>query len=203
MKSSCTGWRVFFSNFVGPHGPHIISCKSMQNHSALVIFSPFFSGSPVLVREFRFPALKYQQTAKGASRKGPRLKSSGMFSTLFVIFRAGQKGKNRQQVSKICYDTFRQFSRGTSFRPLLGGSDLRLFSLGDTRGGFGECTLVPVFVPGEHANVPSFRFSFLRNIRMYPRSGFVPGNICQNHPLPTKPPFCQPPNFSRPFKNPH
>ena len=25
---------------------------------------------------------------------------------------------------------------------------------------FGECALVQVFVPGEHANVPSFRFSF-------------------------------------------
>ena len=28
------------------------------------------------------------------------------------------------------------------------------------KGGFGECSLVPVFVPGEHANIPSFRFSF-------------------------------------------
>ena len=33
-----------------------------------------------------------------------------------------------------------------------------------------ECTLVPVFVPGEHPNVPSFRFSFR-------------GNIRQNHPF--------------------
>ena len=32
------------------------------------------------------------------------------------------------------------------------------------------------------ANVPSFRFSFLENIRMYPRSSFR-GNIRQNHPL--------------------
>ena len=39
-------------------------------------------------------------------------------------------------------------------------------------GGTCECTLVPVFVPGEHANVPSFRFSFRGNIRTYPRSGF-------------------------------
>ena len=51
------------------------------------------------------------------------------------------------------------------------------------KGGFGECILVPVFVPGEHANVPSFPFSFRGNIRMYPRSGFVPGEH-----LP-KPPF--------------
>ena len=36
------------------------------------------------------------------------------------------------------------------------------------RVGFGECALVPVFVPGKHANVPSFRFSFR-------------GNICQKH----------------------
>ena len=32
-------------------------------------------------------------------------------------------------------------------------------------GGTCECTLVPVFVPGEHPNVPSFRFSFRGNIR--------------------------------------
>ena len=38
-----------------------------------------------------------------------------------------------------------------------------------------ECTLVPVCVPGEHPNVPSFRFSFR-------------GNIRQNHPF-GKPPF--------------
>ena len=31
------------------------------------------------------------------------------------------------------------------------------------KGGFGECALVPVFVPGEHANVPSFRFAFRGN----------------------------------------
>ena len=43
--------------------------------------------------------------------------------------------------------------------------------------GEGTCehTLVPVFVPGEHANVPSFRFSFRGNIRMYPHSGFRSG----------------------------
>ena len=45
----------------------------------------------------------------------------------------------------------------------LAGFLLVLSSLGDKRtvlykGGFGERTLVPVFVPGEHANVPSFRF---------------------------------------------
>ena len=51
------------------------------------------------------------------------------------------------------------------------------------RGGFGERTLVPVFVPGlfrfsvpgEHANVPSFWFSFWGKIRTYPRSGFRSG----------------------------
>ena len=37
-------------------------------------------------------------------------------------------------------------------------------------GGTCECTLVPVFVPGEHPNVPSFRMSFR-------------GNIRQNHPF--------------------
>ena len=43
------------------------------------------------------------------------------------------------------------------------------------KGGFGECALVTVFVLGQHANVPSFRFSFRGNIRMYPRSGFRSG----------------------------
>ena len=43
-----------------------------------------------------------------------------------------------------------------------------------------ERTLVPVFVLGEHPNVPLFRFSFWENIR-------------QNHPF-GKPPFCQPLN---------
>ena len=69
-------------------------------------------------------------------------------------------------------------------------------SLGDkgrfhTRVVFGECALVPVFVLGEHANVPSFKFSFRGNIRMYPRPVFVPGE----HP--PKLPFCQ-----HPFVNP-
>ena len=44
-------------------------------------------------------------------------------------------------------------------------------------------TLVPVFVPGEHPNVSSFRFSFRRNIR-------------QNHPF-GRPPFCQPARKTR------
>ena len=39
-------------------------------------------------------------------------------------------------------------------------------------GGFGECTLVPVFGAGQHPNVPSFRLLVPGNIRMYPRSGF-------------------------------
>ena len=46
-------------------------------------------------------------------------------------------------------------------------------------GGTCERTLFPVFVPGEHPNVPSFQFSFQ-------------GNVRQNHPY-GKPPFSQPP----------
>ena len=38
-----------------------------------------------------------------------------------------------------------------------------------------KSTLVPVFVPGEHANIPSFRFSVRGNMRTYPRSGFRSG----------------------------
>ena len=46
-------------------------------------------------------------------------------------------------------------------------------------GGTRERTLVPAFVPGEHPNVPSFRFS-------------IRGNIRQNHPF-GKPPSWEPP----------
>ena len=40
------------------------------------------------------------------------------FSTLFDIFRAGQK---RQNLSNIFFDTFRQLSRGTNFPAPFGG----------------------------------------------------------------------------------
>ena len=84
---------------------------------------------------FRNPWLRNPclRTAKGASGKGPRQKTSKIvkncpkylrhFSTFFA------QGKKRQKSSKKVkniFDTFRQFSRGTSFpafRPLLGGSD--------------------------------------------------------------------------------
>ena len=42
-------------------------------------------------------------------------------------------------------------------------------------GGTWERTLVPVFVPGEHPNVPSFRFLFRGNIRQT--------TLLKNHPL--------------------
>ena len=68
-----------------------------------------------------------QRTARGAGRKGPRQKNvnnrqkvSKIFSTLFDNFHAGQK---KSKNVKIILDTFRQFSCGTNFRPLLGGSD--------------------------------------------------------------------------------
>ena len=51
---------------------------------------------------------------------GPQ-KGKSKISTLFDIFRAGQ---NRQRVSRIFFDTFQHFSRGTNFpAPLRGGSD--------------------------------------------------------------------------------
>ena len=53
-----------------------------------------------------------------------------------------------------------------------------------SKGSFGECALVPVFVPGEHPNVPSFRFSFRGNIRTYPRSGFRPGGTSERTLVP-------------------
>ena len=54
--------------------------------------------------------------------------------------------------------------------------------------GFGEC-VVSVFVSGEDAKVPSFRFSFRGNMRTYPRSGFRSGGtsakttLWENHPF--------------------
>ena len=43
-------------------------------------------------------------------------------------------------------------------------------------GGTCERTLAPVFVPGEHQNVPSFRFSFRGNIRQNHPFGNLPFN---------------------------
>ena len=56
------------------------------------------------------------------------------------------------------------------------------------RRNLGERPLVPVFVPGEHAKVYSFRFSFQRN-------------ICQNHPF-GKPPFGEPTKVLVRFQGP-
>ena len=53
----------------------------------------------------------------------------------------------------------------------------------DKKGGYGECTHVPVFIPG---NLRA-RFSFRGNVRMYPRSGFRSGGtstkttLLENH----------------------
>ena len=65
------------------------------------------------------------------------------------------------------------------------------------KGGFGECTLVPVFVPGEHANVPSFRFLFRGNIRMYPSFRFLFRGTSAKTTLLENHLFCQPPNKLR------
>ena len=69
---------------------------------------------------------KLSQTAKGASGKGPRQKTSKIvkkcLKTIFDTFRvrAGQKNVNNRSVKNI-FDTFRQISRGTSFPAPLGG----------------------------------------------------------------------------------
>ena len=69
-----------------------------------------------------------------------------------------------------------------------------------THGGFGfsrsnkmvvlaSVPLFRFFVPGVHANVPSFRLSFRGNIRMYRRSSFRYGRtsakttLFENHPF--------------------
>ena len=93
------------------------------------------------------------------------------------------------------------------FRLILGGRSESLVRLtrrekggfvkGSQKGGFGECTLVPVvvgtcerplvpvFVPVEHLNVPLFRFSFQ-------------GNIRQNHPFGNHP-LVKPRNPDSPY----
>ena len=68
---------------------------------------------------------------------------------------------------------------------------------GFVKGWFGECTLIP----GAHAKVPSFRFSFRGSMRMYARSGFRSGGTCERTLVlvfvpwehPPKPPFGKPP----------
>ena len=64
-----------------------------------------------------------QRTAKGASGEGPRQKnvqkkSVTNVSTLFDIWRAGQKSSKRV---KLLFDTIRQFRAAPIFRPLWGG----------------------------------------------------------------------------------
>ena len=73
------------------------------------------------------------------------------------------------------------------------------------KGGIGECTRVPVFVLGEHANVPSFRFSFRENMRTYPRSGFCSGRTSECTLVPVFVPKEHPPKprfGNHPFVNP-
>ena len=81
-----------------------------------------------------------------------------------------------------------------------GGSEFCSLSRGDNsgqfrkKGGFGERALVPVFAPGEHVNVPSFRFAFWGNIR---QCTLVPGFRSEGTSTKTtlleNPPFGEPP----------
>ena len=64
---------------------------------------------------FRPPTIEYQRTAKGASGKGPRQKKSKsvkIFSTLFDIFRAGQKTSKINSVHTRCIVKTSGFTRG-------------------------------------------------------------------------------------------
>ena len=69
--------------------------------------------------------LVIQQTAKGASGKGPRQKTSKsvkhVFSTLFDIFRGGQKEVKKFQKYFRYFLTI--FAEAPIFRPLSGGSE--------------------------------------------------------------------------------
>ena len=75
----------------------------------------------------RSPGCFFSTDRKRGQRKGAtsknvknRQKVSKIFSTLFDIFRAGQK---TSKIVKKCQKSLRHFSRGTSFPALLGGSD--------------------------------------------------------------------------------
>ena len=82
-----------------------------------------------------FSADRKRGQRKGATSRNVknRQKVSRLFSTLFDIFCAGQNVENCQK----CQICFRQFSRGTSFPALLGGSEGSL--LHEKRGKLGKC----------------------------------------------------------------
>ena len=69
-----------------------------------------------------------QRTAKGASGKGPRQKTSKIvkkcqkyFRHFSTIFARGKKTQKSSKSVKNIFDTFRQISRGTSFPAPFGG----------------------------------------------------------------------------------
>ena len=82
------------------------------------------------------PKVNRNRTKISGLQKGPaarghvkkRQKSSKnvkTFSTFLDNFRAGQKTSKIVKKCQKCFDTFRQFSRGTLFPALLGGGGLR------------------------------------------------------------------------------
>ena len=73
-----------------------------------------------------------QQIAKVSGGKGPRQKTSKIvkkcqkvFRHFSTIFAQGKQTQKSSKSVKKFFDTFRHFSRGTIFRPLLGGSDTK------------------------------------------------------------------------------
>ena len=66
-----------------------------------------------------------QRTAKGASGKGPRQKSSKSVKNVFDTCRQfSRRAKKLQKSSKSVENVFDTFRAAPVFRPLLGGSDL-------------------------------------------------------------------------------
>ena len=85
---------------------------------------------PIWTRLSRL-VLYTQWTAKGASGKGPRPKTSkktksvkNIFDTIQHFWRRAKNVKNRQKVSKIFSTLFDNFRAAPVFRPLSGGSDI-------------------------------------------------------------------------------
>ena len=75
---------------------------------------------------------------------------------------------------------------------------MRSFHYGRQKGGFVKGWFWRTyprsgFRSGDHANVPSFRFSFRGNIRMYPRSGFRSGGTSAKTTLLENHSFANPP----------
>ena len=122
-----------FGKMISPNAKNLESVLLAEPHVAVMFSFRTLTRSAkgscrtLQIAEFG-EGLSCQQTAKGASGKGPRQKTTKIdekcqnifrhFSTFFV------QGKTRQKVSKIFLTFFDGFRAAPIFRPILGVSDL-------------------------------------------------------------------------------